>query len=239
MLPNRPIFLALAVTIAGAALFARLGVWQLDRLHQRQAFNAGLHERLAATPLSVTSLPTDTAKGHYHRVVATGRFDYAAQVALAARSSRGSPGVHLLTPLDLDNGATVMVNRGWVYAPDGKTVDGAKWREREGETLTVAGYAETWPGRDTAPPSPGQRVVRALDSAAVARLVGRPILAYYVAQTSDSARSPDRPVRLGEPVLDDGSHFSYAVQWFSFAIIALIGGALLVREEFARRRASA
>jgi surfeit locus 1 family protein len=94
-------------------------------------------------------------------------------------------------------------------------------------------------GLETVPLPPEQRVVRTLDSAAVARLVGTPIFPYYIAQTSDSARGPDRPVRLGEPILDDGSHFSYAVQWFSFALIALIGGALLVREERARRRASA
>jgi cytochrome oxidase assembly protein ShyY1 len=46
-------------------------------------------------------------------------------------------------------------------------------------------------------------------------------------------------VRLGEPVLSDGSHRSYAIQWFSFALIALVGGTLLVREELVRRRVPA
>jgi surfeit locus 1 family protein len=132
-----------------------------------------------------------------------------------------------------------MVNRGWVYAPDAMTIDAAKWREREGDTVTVTGYAETWSGRETVPVPDRQHVVRALDSTAVARLVGEPILTYYIAQTSDSARDPARPVRLGEPVLSDGSHGSYAIQWFSFALIALVGGTLLVREELVRRRASA
>ncbi|MBM3907486.1 MAG: SURF1 family protein [Gemmatimonadetes bacterium] len=236
---RRPLLIPIIAVAVFAFVCARLGVWQLDRLHQRQAFNARLHERLAAAPMPVTELSPDTAAGHYHRVLARGRFDYAGQVTLATRTSQGSPGVHLLTPLRLDDGRTVMVNRGWVYSPDGKTVDGAKWRDREGDTVTVTGYAETWVGREVAPLPPAQRVVRTLDSAAVARLLGGPVLPYYVAQTSDSARGKDRPVRLGEPILDDGSHLSYAVQWFSFALIALIGGALLVREELARRRASA
>jgi surfeit locus 1 family protein len=217
----------------------RLGFWQLSRLDERRTWNAHLEARLAAPPMAVTALPADSAAGHYHRVFARGRFDYSKQVALATRSVQGSPGVHLLTPLRLENGATVMVNRGWVYAPDAMTIDAARWRERDGDTVSVTGYAETWSGRETVPVPASQRVVRALDSSAVARLVGEPVFSYYVAQTSDSARGPERPVRLSEPVLSDGSHRSYAIQWFSFALIALVGGTLLVREELVRRRASA
>jgi len=147
--------------------------------------------------------------------------------------------VHVLTPLRLLDGGVVMVNRGWVYAPDAMTIDAARWREHEGDTITVRGYAETYPGRDRAPLPASARVVRALDSTAIARLVGTPILPYFVVQTSDSARSPTAPVRMGEPVLADGSHRSYAIQWFSFALVGLIGGALLLRDELARRRAPA
>lgn len=239
-MPNRhPLLLPIALTIVFALVCVRLGFWQLGRLEERRIWNSHLEQRLTAAPIAVSALPADSATGHYRRVSAHGHFDFERQVALATRSFQGSPGVHLLTPLRLADGTTVMVNRGWVYAPDAMTIDAAKWREREGDTVTVTGYAETWSGRETVPVPSRQRVVRALDSLAVARLVGAPILPYYVAQTSDSARSPTRPVRLGEPVLSDGSHGSYAIQWFSFALIALVGGTLLVREELVRRRASA
>lgn len=236
---RRPLLPPIALTIVFALVCLRLGFWQLGRLDQRRTWNSHLAQRFAAAPIDVGALPADSAAGHYRRVSAHGRFDFEKQVALATRSFQGSPGVHLLTPLRLDNGATVMVNRGWVYAPDATTIDAAKWRERDGDTVTITGYAETWSGRETVPVPDRQRVVRALDSSAVVRLVGGPVLAYYIAQTSDSARGPTRPVRLGEPVLSDGSHKSYAIQWFSFALVALVGGALLVREELVRRRASA
>lgn len=239
MSTRRPLLIPILAAALFAGLCARLGVWQLDRLSQRQAFNARLEARLAASPVDVAALPSDTGRGHYHRVTARGRFDYAGQARLAARSNLGSPGVHLLTPLRLDDGRTVIVNRGWVYAADAMTIRDSLWREHEGDTITIVGYADTWAERQSNGPPDRPQVVRALDSAAVARIVGAPILPYYIAQTSDSARAPDRPVRLGEPVLDDGSHRSYAIQWFSFALIAVIGGALLVREELVRRRASA
>lgn len=236
---QRSYLIPIVATAVFVAVCARLGVWQLDRLHQRRAFNARLEARLAAAPVSVAALPADTALGHYHRVTARGVFEYSREAVLATRSQMGSPGVHLLTPLRLSDSTLVIVNRGWVYAPDAMTIDAPAWREHEGDTVTVSGYAETWPDRASIPAPDRPTVVRALDSAAVAKVAGEPVRAYYVAQISDSARAPNRPVRLGEPELAEGSHKSYAVQWFSFALIALIGGTLLVREEVVRRRASA
>jgi len=228
-LPRQAI-VAVALTLAGAGLFARLGLWQLHRLAERRAFNAHLQERLAAAPLPVTALPSDSAAGHFRRVTASGVFDFEAQVVLTARSRSGSPGVHVLTPLRLAGGASVMVNRGWVYSDDAKSIDLAKWREGAGDTVRITGYAETWWGRDTSTVPGAPRAMRSLDSSGVAARVGSAVLPYYIVQTSDSANTNTRPVRLGEPVLDDGSHKSYAIQWFTFALIAVIGGSLLVRQ---------
>ncbi len=234
--PRHAVIVA-ALSLAGAGLFARLGVWQVSRLKERRSFNAHLEARLAAAPVPVRRLPPDTSAGHFRRATATGSYDFAVEVALAPRSRDGSPGVHLLTPMRLADGGMVIVNRGWVYSEDAKTVDFERWHEYVGDTITVVGYAETWKGRAVGPRTP--RILHALDSAGIALQVGVPVLPYYLVQTSDSALAPTRPARLGEPALDEGSHKSYAIQWFSFALIAMIGGALLVREELIRRRVSA
>jgi surfeit locus 1 family protein len=237
MRPSRKTLIAVFLTLAGAALFGRLGFWQLGRLAERRAYNAHLEDRLAARPVPVTMLPSDSGAGHYRRITARGVFDFSAQVALAPRSRWGSPGVHVLTPLRLASDTIVMVNRGWVYSPDARTIDLARWREHEGDTVVVVGYAETWTGMATnearkpgATTGAAARTVRVLDSARVAGMVGAPILRYYLVQTSDSATSASVPVRLGEPSLDEGSHRNYAIQWFSFTLIAIIGGSLLVRQ---------
>ncbi|HEX7546533.1 MAG TPA: SURF1 family cytochrome oxidase biogenesis protein, partial [Gemmatimonadaceae bacterium] len=95
-------FLTLALPLAFAALFVRLGVWQLSRLKEKRAFNAILSMRLAAVPEDITALPADTALGHYRRVTASGTMLYDREVVYAGRSREGSPGVHLLTPMKLD-----------------------------------------------------------------------------------------------------------------------------------------
>jgi len=233
---------ALMVASTGIAIVcARLGVWQMDRLADRRARNALLVSRMHDPAVPVAGLPVDTGAGHYRIATAHGTFDYAHEFVWAARVRKGSPGVNLLTPMRVDgvNGALV-VNRGWVYSPDAKTVRFARWRERD--TATVTGYVETWQQTcgvtaTTFPPICGDtaaRVLRRLDRAAAARLAGTPVAVYLLVQTSDSAlRADSVPVRAEEPVLDEGPHFGYAVQWFTFAAIALVGGVAL-----ALRRAS-
>jgi surfeit locus 1 family protein len=218
--------LTLLIPLACAALFVRLGVWQLSRLKEKRAFNTVLAERLASPPAEVTTLPVDTGLGHYRRVSATGMMLYDREVVYAGRSHEGSPGVDLLTPMKIAGHDTVvMVNRGWAYSPDAAQIVNARWKERD--TMSVAGFAETFAGTERA--VTGRRV-HALDRAAIQTLVGLPIAPYVLVQTSDSSKHADSiPVRLTVPTLDEGPHQSYAMQWFGFALVAVIGGVALSR----------
>jgi surfeit locus 1 family protein len=223
---RRRTLLTLAIPFACAALFVRLGVWQLSRLQEKRAFNAVLGQRLAAPPADITALPADTALGHYRRVSATGTMLYGREVVYAGRSHEGAPGVDLLTPMKVAGHDTVvMINRGWAFSPDAGSIDDSLWKEKD--SASVAGYAETFSGKERAV---AQRRVHALDHAAIEKLVGLPVAPYILVQTSDTARHADSvPVRLGVPALTEGPHQSYAIQWFSFALVAVVGGVALAR----------
>jgi surfeit locus 1 family protein len=222
-------FLTIAVPLACAALFVRLGVWQLSRLQQKRAFNAVLLDRLGSPLVAVESLPGDTALGHYRRVSAGGTMLYDREVAYAGRSHEGSPGVDLLTPMTIAGYDTVvMVNRGWAYSEDAASIDNSRWREKD--SSWVAGYAETFAGTERGSTRAALHRVHALDRAAIQTMVGLPVAPYIIAQTSDSALRRDSvPVRLETPVPDEGPHKSYAIQWFSFALVAVVGGVALSR----------
>jgi len=89
-----------------AALFIRLGIWQLDRLEQRRASNAVLEQALAAPPLDLNSisLPDDLTTLANRFVTAAGQYDDDQQLILRLQSWQGQPGVHLVTPLVLSRG---------------------------------------------------------------------------------------------------------------------------------------
>jgi len=232
---SRRTWLFCALALGSAALFIRLGFWQLSRLHERQARNAVIAAQRLDAPVAFGALPRDTAGARYRAAHLDGRYDYAHELVLASRTRNGSPGVELLTPVrSAGSDTVVLVDRGWVYSPDGSSVDLAKWRE--GDSARVDGYVETYtPDQGVTTSAFGPRVVRRISRREVAAKVPFPVAPYYLIATSDSANRA-HPARRSEPVLDEGPHRSYAIQWFSFAAIAIGGAAAVVFREREERR---
>jgi surfeit locus 1 family protein len=210
-----------AFAVLAAILCVRLGFWQLARLHAKVRRNASIAAQQREPAVQFASLPRDTAAAHYRRASAAGMFDYGAELVLAARTHQGSPGVDLITPLRLAGSDTaVLVDRGWVYSPDGSSVDRARWREPD--TASIVGYVEQYaPDAVSTGAARDPRIVRRISRREVSSRISYPLAPYYLVQTGDTATS--HPVRREMPVLDEGPHRSYAIQWFFFAATALVG----------------
>lgn len=218
------LFVTLAVVLAAGCV--RLGFWQISRLHQRQARNALVRSRLDSAEVDVTALPSDST-ARFRRVRVTGTPDYGHQLIWAARIHNGSPGVNFLTPYRVaGRDSAILVDRGWIYSPDGATVqDEARWRDT---ATTLTGFVELYPDAKGATFASRPSVVSHLSYDVVAKSMPYPIAHRYVAMIGDSVMAPDRIARLTLPPLDEGPHFSYAIQWFSFALVALIGAGYVV-----------
>jgi surfeit locus 1 family protein len=217
----------LAIGFAGLSI--SLGFWQLRRLSARRAANAILAARRSAPEVPLDSLPRDTSSAHFRRVRIGGTYDYANEIILTLRGRQGSPGVNIITPIRRPgNDTAVLVNRGWVYSPDGIEVDAAKWRE--GDTINASGFVETFPtvGPFDAPNPTRPRSMRRLRRSDLTKLFPYPIANYYVVLT-DSAVTPNAPPRVEPAPLDEGPHQNYAIQWFSFAAISIIGLVIFLR----------
>ena len=201
----------------------RLGAWQIARLGERRARNAIIAERIAKPRATPAALARDTGSVRYRGLRLSGRFDYDNELVLSGRSRGGSPGAYLLTPLRVPTTDTaVLVLRGWVYAPDSKTVKLEQWHEAD--SVSIDGYADeftTAKGPVVVPNA--HRSVRVADVDSLRARLPYPIAGFLVTQTSDSAERADHPARLALPVLDDGPHKTYALQWFVFALIAWVG----------------
>ena len=219
---------ALAVLLV-AAVFVRLGFWQLDRLEQRRQRNDVLRARLAE-PVAPFAQLRDTIG--YRRATVVGEPDYERELVLTGRSRQGSPGVYVATPVRRSGSDTaVVVIRGWVYAPDAATIDNGQWRESR---TSFSGYVNALPSGNASTSTAGSRRLRTLSFDGVARQLPYPVARLYlVAQDSGT---PQSPARLPPPALNTGPHLSYAIQWFSFATIVVIGTAVALWHEARRVR---
>ncbi len=233
------LFGVLAMVAAGVCV--RLGIWQLDRLKQRRALNALVLARTSGAAVSISELQgQDTSAIHWRRVTVRGVADYDGELVHATRSQAGSPGVHLLTPVRPLDGAwgdtNLLVLRGFLYAPDGRTVDWAA--ARDADTLSFdALVTEFPPAREGTVKMPSAaRAVRFLDRDTLQTMMHRPLAPFILLALGDTVtRDIKKPTRIPPPSSSEGSHQSYAYQWFAFATVALVGFVAVARSD--RRRA--
>jgi len=151
-------------------------------------------------------------------------YDYGHERLWRARSYQGVPGVDLVTPLRLGDGAAVLVDRGWVASPDAYHVDQGAFRE--GDSADVLGLGMTAP-----------RARGDVNPATLRDSVPYPLLSVIIQQVPPSTTLyrllPPGLIRWPIPELSDGPHLSYAIQWFSFAVIIAVGSLALARKRAA------
>jgi cytochrome oxidase assembly protein ShyY1 len=211
------------LVIVTVVAFVNLGLWQLRRFEERRTGNALITARLAAPaqPLDAVLAEADQVVdlARFRRVEVAGTFAKT-QLLTAPRSVEGRPGHQVLGVLERDGRPAVLVDRGWI------PFDRASQPPPVPEgTVAITGVARA--------PEPGDlgasdQVAR-IAPAPIAERLDRTLTPVYVQAADQRPRASAgtlRPTPL--PELTEGNHRSYAVQWFSFAAIVLIGYPVLL-----------
>ena len=226
-----------AVVLALAGLFMLAGFWQLDRLDQRKARIVVLESRREAPAIPLVDLlpssATDPEPVAHRPVSASGRYDVTRQVLVQFRPLGEMTGEYILTPLVLRNGAAVIVNRGWVPASGPGTALPPSAAPPHGD-VAVEGLAEPGEVRRGLGPKEATEgrldVLPRIDLERIQAQVPYDLYPVYVQLATQVPAQPSGiPTRVPPDPLDNGPHLSYAIQWFSFTAIGLIGWPLVVR----------
>ena len=229
--------------LALVVLFVSLGFWQLRRGGERERYNALLTARLEAPPSSFEtlnsqySLAAPAEEGDavaYRRAALSGRFDPEHEVLLRSRALDGQPGYHVLTPLVIAGDRALLVNRGWVpYALRTPPITEAAPPEGRVE-LTGILFPRQVPAGGLSPSDPAEgrlATVAWVDTERLERQMPYALEPVYLElATQTPAQADALPVPPPAPDLEPGPHLSYALQWFSFALIGVIGYASLMRQ---------
>lgn len=231
--------IAVLVVLVLAAVFTRLGLWQLDRLEERRAGNALAQERLETDPIPLDDLlagdPIDLNALQYRTVVVDGEFDPTEEVLIRSQVELGQAGFHVITPLVTGETEAVLVNRGWVpLTMDAPPVAA----EPPGGSVSIEGWVhltQTRPPLGSEEPQGDLDVLNRVDIGRISEQVPYELASVYVVDVGE--RSDELPIPVAQPdFTDEGPHLAYAIQWFGFALVGVVGFYFLLRRKGGQSR---
>ncbi len=203
------------------------GLWQLRRLDQRRDSNATIRSRATETvPLPTVGFGPDADVDElvFRQVEVTGTYDRSKELLIRFRTRRGLPGYEVVTPLRT-RGGTVLVNRGWVPLDQGErwAVPNPTAPERQVTVRGLLAPPEGGPARISRPATPDRPVVAgAIDPKSLRSLLpGHDLYAVHLLAMSGTGGR--FPVPVDPPDLGEGPHRDYAIQWFLFALVGIVG----------------
>jgi surfeit locus 1 family protein len=215
-----------ASLLAGLALcvLVGLGTWQLHRKAEKEALITRMQARGDGPAVALPQQLSPIEDLIFTRVAATGRYLHDKEMRLSNRVHKSEVGRHILTPFRLDDGRSLLVDRGWVPL---RLEDPATRAESRIEaSLSVEGIVRTGgfggPAflRPENAPEDGLYNWLDLEGMAEAAALENPITTMYLAvvDTTEEAKSDGRyPIPSGAQVIVRNDHLEYALTWFSLA----------------------
>lgn len=230
----------LAFVVAFGLVCFQLGFWQLERHFARIDRNEAIRAAFAtpAVPLDdVVKANQDVEPSdEWIRVSVSGTYDAARSATVKYRVRENIPGAEIVVPLRLDDGTAVLVNRGWVEtesrnkkptvpSPPAGQVNIEGWLRPNNQA-----------GGKAVRLSDGQ--IRAIDSVGFSESVPYDLRSGYLNLRTEQPRGTPAPAKEPKPDLSQGVHFFYALQWWFFALIGIVGYSSFAVSEYRERRAA-
>ncbi|WDF34765.1 SURF1 family protein [Arthrobacter agilis] len=229
----------LVMVIVIAAGCVGLGRWQLDR---REAVVDNIHRIEAnydATPQRYVPgsfvLDGYDPATEWTPITFVGTYDVENQVIARNRPLSGQPGYEVLTPLRLEDGSAVIIDRGWL--PIGNDEAGRPDDIPEPPPGEVEVTARVKPGEPAVKRGAPEGQVASIDLTALSDRLDYPLQdAAYGLLALERPAAAETPLAAPKPSIDEGPHLSYSLQWFAFGVLAFVGLGYAAREQ---RRANA
>jgi cytochrome oxidase assembly protein ShyY1 len=227
--------LAILIGLLLAFVFVQLGLWQLSRADERRAYNASVAARIDGDPRPLAGLVgqygTDPEELVDRKVVVSGRYIAAKEFFSVGRNYDGLTGTLVLTPFELDDGSVMIVVRGLV--PVGTPGPPAPGYESPQGIVTLTGTIDD--GEEPlrlGEPAPDDGVlsqISRVDLDYIDTWYDGDVLPIDLVLENQLPPDPgESPILVPRSELTEGRHLGYAVQWFAFAVIAVVGITALV-----------
>jgi surfeit locus 1 family protein len=221
-------------------LMVNLGFWQLRRLDEKKTFNAVLRSH-TSTPLQTLDQAVPSAwnqkTSEWLRVRITGTYDASKKVTIINRSQDGSAGFDSVVPFTSLDHRTILVNRGFI--PLAMPVPDVPKGQRE-----IVGYLRASQSRSALGPidsiAAGNTEFQRFDIPLISAHIGGTVEPMFLQLIEESPPANSQwPAKVALPLLDEGPHLSYALQWFFFCLVAFTAWVIVIRRKISQVNALA
>lgn len=215
------------LTLVGVLLFAQLGRWQWHRAAEKRAVAAAFAAGTADTATALGTRST-TELPRYTPVRVSGRYDAAHQFLLDNMSHGSSTGYQVLTPLRLEDGRVLLVNRGWIALPGGRRDRVPDLHIAASDPVSISGRLDTLPVTglamgQAAPPNDAAWPKRTSfpTTAQLEAALGQRVEARQLLLAPSAANGYARDWRSASAGFGPERHMSYAIQWWGLGALGL------------------
>lgn len=219
-----------------AAACVGLASWQIDRRSEavskieRVAANydlspVGLEELLDLDAQSVVSF-------EWRPVELSGTYLVDQTLLVRNRAIAGQPGFVQLIPFETEGGEQIIIERGWIPADSELNPQSAFEPSATKNLIARVRLGEEVPNRQ----SPSGQLTSINLPEIQKQLAGNLETKFYLRMINETPAEPSYPQPLSRPVLDEGNHLSYAVQWIIFAVMGFFALFWAIRQEQEYRR---
>ena len=226
----RPTFWLTVSTLSTLALLVGLGIWQLQRLEWKEAGIAERKARIEGPPITLPRAIEDAEAEEiealeFTRVGLRGRFLHDNELYLSSRTYKGVVGFHIVTPFVLEDGRSLLVNRGWV--PMKRRDPATRSQGQLPGEIAIEGILRRggWKGRDflRPPNTPAENIWLWFDlpAMAVAAELEKPVTTLYV-EAIASDLPGGLPIGVETQITIANDHLGYAITWFTLAFALLV-----------------
>ena len=227
--------LAIALVFAVACLF--LGRWQWHRHEAKTARAERIDNHYLAKPVPLSAaMPRPAANlplpQEWTPVTATGRYAADQVMLVRNRPNNGVYGYEVMVPLQLADGRSLLVDRGWI--PNGRTAaEPSRTPATPAGEITVTGWLRRGEPSMGRAMSNGQ--LASINLAEARAQTGTALYGAYLirrAEVGPPGERVEHPQALERPDTGKGPHLAYALQWWLAAPVGIVLVLVGARREY-------
>lgn len=221
----RPTLWPTLFTIPALIALVGLGIWQVQRLHWKDALIAERQARSGAPAMTLPATVESPADLEFYPVRVRGGFRHDREMYLAARTLGGRPGLHVVTPMILEDGRALLVDRGWI--PETRKDPATRAEGQVAGVVQLEGLARMggWKGFGFLKPEnlPRENLWFWVDPPAMAAAAGLSGAVKEIYLEAGPAENPGGLPKGGQTRIQlPNDHLEYAITWFSLALALVV-----------------